>query len=121
MRSAWYMRLMSARTWRLLAIYLETKSVPGSEGMTRSGMAGFGQTSKVEVLRSGLQRDIHIVHFAKSAPIDQLSYAHPEELADRYAKLFAVEDILELSPTETGLIGLLNERSDMAIPFVAPF
>ncbi len=75
-------------------------------------VAGFDRTSKVQGFRSGLQKDIHVLHFAQSGFTDEFAYSRPEELVDRYAALLASEKVPELSPADSGLIRLFNEHSD---------
>jgi hypothetical protein len=76
-------------------------------------VAGFRRTSEVRAFRSGLQEEIHVLHFGQSEFVDEFSYSRPEELADRYALLRASEEVRELSPAESGLVSLFNEHSDM--------
>jgi hypothetical protein len=76
-------------------------------------MAGFARTAAVRAFRSGLQREIYVLHFKQADFIGEFSYSHPDELADRYAALLAREELPELTAAESGLISLFNEHSDM--------
>jgi SEC-C motif len=76
-------------------------------------MAGFRQTSEVRAIRSGLQKEIHVLHFGQSGLVGEFSYSRPEELDDRYAALLVSEEVRELSSAESGLVSLFNEQSDM--------
>ena len=76
-------------------------------------MAGFARTADVQAFRSGLQQETHILHFQPADFIDEFSYSHPDELADRYAALLASEELPELTAAEAGLIRLFNEHSDI--------
>jgi hypothetical protein len=76
-------------------------------------MAGFRRTSEVRAIRSVLQKEINVLHFGQSGFVDEFSYSRPEELADRYAALQAIEEVSELSPAESGLVSLFNEHNDM--------
>jgi len=75
-------------------------------------MAGFKQTSEVRPIRSGLQKEIYVLHFGQKGFEEEFSYSRPEELEDRYAALLASEEIRELSPDESGLVSLFNDISD---------
>ncbi len=76
-------------------------------------MAGFRRTSEVRAIRSGLQKEIYVLHFGQSGYVEEFSYSRPEELEDRYAALLVSEEVRELSPVESGLVSLFNEQSDM--------
>ena len=85
-------------------------------GQQREGkinLVGFRRTTDVLALQSGLQDDLHVLHFKQSELVGEVSYSQPEELADRYASLLKAEVVPVLSEAETGLIGLFNELSDM--------
>lgn len=76
-------------------------------------MAGFARSVDVRAFRSGLQREIYVLHFKQADCTDEFSYSRPDELADRYAALLAREELPELTAAESGLVSLFNEHSDM--------
>jgi SEC-C motif len=76
-------------------------------------VAGFRRTSEVLAIRSGLQKEIYVLHFRQSGFAEEFSYSRPEELNDRYAALLASEEVRELSPAESGLVNMFNEHSDI--------
>jgi SEC-C motif len=76
-------------------------------------LAGFSRTSQVLAFRSGLQKDTYVLHFGQSGFVGEFSYSRPEELVGRYVDLLACEEVPELSPTESSLVSLFNEHSDL--------
>ena len=84
----------------------------GQRREDRINLVGFERTSQALALRSGLQQDLHILHFKHEGIVDEVSYSRPDELADRYADLLASEEMPTLSDAEAGLVGLFNEHSD---------
>jgi hypothetical protein len=86
--------------------------MPQAACCLRSVMHGFERTSQVLALRSGLQQDLHTLHFKQEGVLGEVSYSRPGELADRYAALLADEEVPALSHAEAGLVGLFNEHSD---------
>ena len=84
----------------------------GQRREERISLVGFERTSQVLALRSGLQQDLHTLHFKQEGVLGEVSYSRPGELADRYAALLADEEVPALSLAEAGLVGLFNEHSD---------
>jgi len=84
----------------------------GQRREERISLVGFERTSQVLALRSGLQQDLHTLHFKQEGVLGEVSYSRPGELADRYAALLADEEVPALSHAEAGLVGLFNEHSD---------
>ncbi len=84
----------------------------GQRREERISLVGFERTSQVLALRSGLQQDLHTLHFKQEGVLGEVSYSRPGELADRYAALLAGEEVPALSNAAAGLVGLFNEHSD---------
>jgi hypothetical protein len=85
----------------------------GQRRGSRINLIGFERTSQVLALQSGLQQDLHVLHFKQVDITDVISYSRPEDLADRYASLLASEEVPALSEAEGSLVRLFNEHSDM--------
>lgn len=84
----------------------------GQRRESRMHLVGFRRTSQVHALESELQPDVCILGFEQADLADEISYSHPEDLADRYSALLAAEEVPTLSAAESGLAGLFNDQVD---------
>lgn len=84
----------------------------GQRRESRMHLVGFRHTSQVHALESELQPDVYILGFEQADLTDEISYSHPEDLADRYSALLAAEEVPTLSAAESGLAGLFNDQAD---------
>ncbi|MFF2954936.1 SEC-C metal-binding domain-containing protein [Kitasatospora sp. NPDC057965] len=73
--------------------------------------AGYANTDAVEIKTSGLQDDMHVVHFSHTSAVDRFTYSDRSELHDRYQELLAAETHIELSPSEKTLVDRFNATS----------
>jgi hypothetical protein len=84
----------------------------GQRRESRIHLLGFRRTAQVGAAESELQPGECILGFEQSDLTDKLSYAHPDDLADRYSALLAAEEVPALSMAESGLVELFNGPTD---------
>ncbi|KJS52496.1 hypothetical protein VM98_31050 [Streptomyces rubellomurinus subsp. indigoferus] len=73
--------------------------------------AGYAATDAVDIRPSGLQGDMHVVHFSHTSAVDTFIYSGRSELHDRYQELLAAETLIEVSPGEKTLVDRFNAIS----------
>jgi hypothetical protein len=84
----------------------------GQRRQGRMHLVGFQRTTQVHATVSELQPDVHILAFDQGDLTDEVSYSHPEDLADLYSALLADEKVPTPSAAESGLVELFNEQAD---------
>lgn len=83
----------------------------GQRRESRMHLVGFRHTSQVHAAESELQPGVYILGFEQADLTDEISYSHPQDLADRYSALLAAEDVPTLSAAESGLVELFNDQA----------
>jgi SEC-C motif len=84
----------------------------GQRRWTRVMAAGFTATDTVTAKESVVQPGTHVLHFDHNMIVDRVVYTHPEEVADRYARLLASETMPEMGNAEQDLVALFNDPDD---------
>jgi len=70
---------------------LQPRDRAGQRRQGRMHLVGFQRTTQVHATVSELQPDVHILAFDQGDLTDEVSYSHPEDLADLYSALLADE------------------------------
>jgi hypothetical protein len=92
----------------------------GQRRESRMHLVGFRRTSQVHTSESELQPDVYILGFEQADLTDEISYFHPEDLADQYSALLAAEEAPTLSAAESGLVELFNDQTgELVVPGAA--